>query len=297
MADDEEALPPSAHEVVKDNFGWRGCIDRPPAEWPGLYDPNGGPHYATKPTGTTPDAIELAHKQFIGDCTAPEKNALVKVPKFNAAGDKVSDGQYAFYDPMKLAPYVDLLHRVLPSWFAVVWVLLVHKQWPGHADTVSENARVAYAKKEANHLFTRVRAALSLLICTNQFVPIPNEENWIVQLKEFGRQLGDTPDRREQALKHMLRVFAWNTKQPSNHQNHVTALHLFLERLNKCWDVKAEPWNMRELKQKPLWLETNPKIIVREPHANDADVCQYDQYTLDNTHDPDAQPMGYLTLP
>ena len=83
----------------------------------------------------------------------------------------------------------------------------------------------------------------------------------------------------------------------ANHQNHVTALHLFLERLNACWDVKAEPWNMRELKQKPLWLEANSKIITRDPHANDADVCQYDQYTLDTTHDPEAQPMGYLTLP
>ena len=146
-------------------------------------------------------------------------------------------------------------------------------------------------------MFARARAALSLLICTNQFVPIPNEENWVVQLKEFGLQLGDTPDRREQALQHMLRVFAWNTKKSSNHQNHVTALHLFLERLNACWDVKAEPWNMRELKQKPLWLEANSKIITRDPHANDADVCQYDQYTLDTTHDPEAQPMGYLTLP
>lgn len=296
--DDEEALPPSAHEVVKDNFGWRGCIDRPPAEWPGLYDANGGPHYATKPTGTTPDAIELAHKQFIGDCTAPEKAAILPVPKFNAANVKISDGQAALYDPKWLAPHTDLLHRMLPCWFAVAWILQVHKQWDSRPSTWSLAERVTWAKKEADHSYRRVRAALSFLICTNQFVPIPNEENWIVQLKEFGRQLGDSKDRREQALKHMLRVFAWNTKQSSNHQNHVTALHLFLERLNKCLDVKAEPWNMRELKQKPLWLEANgPKIIGREPHVNDADVCQHDQYVLNNTHDPDAQPMDYLTLP
>ena len=83
--DDDEARPPSAHEVVKDNFGWRGCIDRPEAEWPGLYEPNGGPHFNTEPTGTT-SADKAAGAQAASSATArrPRRLPSCRLPKFNA---------------------------------------------------------------------------------------------------------------------------------------------------------------------------------------------------------------------
>ena len=286
----EHLIVQGTHEVAKDIFGWRGCIGKPEAQWPVR------PNFNMEATGNMTDRA-AANKGFIDQCTLPEKDALVKQPTYRRDGTKASDGKPAFYDPLKLAPYTDLVCRVLPVWFALAWKLAVYKQWDGHDASVSEAQRVNYAKEHAHRMWSRARAALGFLICTGQLAPIPNQENWITQLTTFTEQLGDTPERRKQALQHMLRALAWNTAQHANHTNHVTDLSIFLERLLACKDVKSEPWNMPELKKKPDWFAKDARIISRTAHVDDADVCTHEEYTLDTTHDPLAQPMDYLTLP
>ena len=298
--DDDEALGlvsqhlgvQGTHECVRDTFGWRACIDKFEAQWPVR------PHFKTKATGDAADKA-AANKGFIDQCTKPEKDALVKQPTYKRDGTRASDGKCAFQLPLKLAPYADLIHRVLPVWFALLWKLMVHKQWPGHADEMAVSTRVTFAKNAAYRIFARSKHALSLLICSGQFVPIPNEESWVVQLTTFTEQLGDTPERRKQALQHMLRVLAWNTEARSaaanNHANHVTDLHIFLERLYACEEVNELPWNMPQLNKSPDWFAADPKVLSGTLHANDADVCTYEEYTLHKIQG--IQDMGYLQLP
>ena len=232
------------------------------------------PHFNTEATGNMTDRA-AANKGFIDQCTLPEKDALVKQPTYRRDGTKASDGKPAFYDPLKLAPYTDLVCRVLPVWFALAWKLAVYKQWDGHDASVSEAQRVTYAKEHAHRMWSRARAALGLLICTGQLVadPQPGELDY-VQLTTFTEQLGDTPERRKQALQHMLRALAWNTAQSTpTTTNHVTDLSIFLERLLACKDVKSEPWNMPELKKKPDWFAKDARKSSRARRTPTTPTC------------------------
>lgn len=287
--DDEAESGDGAHEFAKDIMGWKSDIGKPEASW------NLRPHYKQEDS-TNP--ASFVH--FMKQCTQGEKDACYRSAGKKKSGEK-TERNCTFYQPKYLDAYPDLVKRVLPTWFVLLWKLYVHHQW--HNNDLCTADRIANAKSTAQKSWLRVKGALSYLICTQQFVPevVPEGDgcdknvkvNMWSQLGSFALDLGGTPDMRREVLNHMLRALKWNTSNSDNHANHVTQLTWLLEAIIECNKIpegsSGDPWNLPQLGKMQPWFKGNLKEIVGGTKDDDDEVCTYEKVDLEG---PDA----YLTL-
>ena len=256
--------------VIDEIFKWKHAIGRPQSEWciPG-------------PSYKLDESDQGARMALIKQLTAQEQDALTPVPKFDANRNRISDGKAAFYNAKYLNQYLDLVNRVLPAWFAVLWKLYVHKQWDD-IPNATDRERKERAKETAWNAFIRCWGALSYLICTKQLCPpnSPNHSAWEL-LTDFTNQLGDNAMHRREALSHMLRGLKWNTEQSANHTNHVTDLLNMLERVLAFNDPVVLPWKLPPFGQAPAWHAIDhTKPVTRISIKHNCTECEYEELEM-----------------
>lgn len=272
-------------EVLNEIFSWKHAVGLPQREW---MIP--GPNYKTSSDD------EATRVRFIAMLTQLEKDALARIPVYDAFGTKMKDGNCRFIQAKYMNLVPDLVHRVLPAWFSLSWALYYHKQWNDKIlnRTPTELERTDRAKVTAWKCFERCWNAISYLICTNQLRLPPNTVNtsaWEL-LKAFAKELGTEPNLRREALNHMLRGLKWNTSQKANHANHVTDLLNLLERMLSTDETVGIPWNLPVFGATPAWHvlaadKPTPRINIK----TNCVICAHNELDLS-----EGSEMAHLAL-
>jgi hypothetical protein len=241
---DESSDDDASPSMICDHFGWKHAIGLDENEW--ALD---GPRWSLV------EKDESRRMTLIKQLTKFERDALQHAPVYSKHdGHKVSDGESRFCSPMYLNEFPDLVNRVLPAWFSLLWKLYVHKQWHDTPDATTDQ-RTASAKQTAWKTFLRCWNALGYLVCTKQLTlpkDTTNHSAWEFLVK-FTEELGNGVVARKQALQHMMRGLAWNTRGVNNHTNHVTSLLQLLDRVHATAEPMGPPWNLPVFNQVPEW--------------------------------------------
>ena len=166
--------------------------------------------------------------------------------------------------------------RRTPTWCAACF--RSGSPWPGSSRCTSsgtgttracrEAQRVNYAKEHAHRMWSRAArgARLPHLHGPARADPQPGELDY-GSSPTFSRAAGRHARATQAgAPAHASRAARGTRRSDANHtEPRDRPLHLFLERLLACKDVKSEPWNMPELKKKPRgWFAKDARIISRD---------------------------------
>jgi len=276
QSDEDDDSVQSKHDILTVIYPWKGAINRPEAEW------------TISPSYKTGDSKNpAANHTFLAQCTKLEQDAVRHVKIYNIHGEEKKKDlkQNPYYSDKKhVGSMPDLVTRVLPTWYLLLWKLYVHKQWHEKPESMSNADRVIDAKKASYRAFTRCKGALGYLLCTKQFCPNPAETNAWMQIAEFAKALGADEAERKEALCHMLRALKWNTAQPANHTNHVTDLSIFLERVLKVEEPHAPPWSLPQMGNMPSWY-SGTQDLGGADRDGDVDRCEYEDIDRCEEHD------------